>query len=213
MPIVGPTKDWSLKQLSKYAVANLGEARVMTRNTAVKTYRAGCALFFARGKLIGMWEKWLKKHDIPRVSAWEAIRLYEECPSEKDLEGLSITEAKVKFGIYQETPKSEDPVPERSSGSGGISGSSGGYAVTSESLAGKSPEQVLSLLYHRVKGALEIAKGFDWTPETIHSVEVKDTIKMCKSIRTMLLLKQSRIKAPKRDRKAVNAALAKLETI
>ena len=40
-------------------------------------------------------------HNIPTVTAWEAIRLYESA-NEEEVSKLTITEAKTKFGIYPE---------------------------------------------------------------------------------------------------------------
>lgn len=193
-----PSSAWGLGQLTEYAVEKLRFLGHMERKAALDAYRAGCALYFAQKKLLGKWNAWLDEHNIPRTTAWEAIKLYEECPNESDLAGLSLTEAKIKFGIYQEFSKPSGDGG--SSGNGGGSGSSGGggSSLANEPVdAEHSPEQLLSLFYHRLKGAAEVANSLPWTATLLYTEEVERAVGFCNDVLGTIKALQKRIKPPK----------------
>ena len=66
-------------------------------------------------KPFGRWTKWLVTHDIPTVTAWDAIKALRKSANEEEVSKLTITEAKTKFGIYpefradEEEPSSSEP--------------------------------------------------------------------------------------------------------
>lgn len=185
-----------MRRLTEYATKGFSMLQRAGRHSALHVYRLGAALYYIRYKLKnkGEWNNWLREHDISRVTAWEAIKLYEECPSEKDLEGHTITEAKIKFGIYSEFPDKK-----QSSSSNGGSGGGGGISSNNDESTPKDPEQLLSLLYHRLKGAAEVAESLPWTADFLYMVEVDDALKFCRRITAAIKEQRSRIKRPKQE--------------
>jgi DNA adenine methylase len=93
VPIDGqavPDETWDLERLALYAVTGIAEAGrlrteafQMARKSTVQIYRAGRALTIAQEKLKGerRWVRWLKDHNIPRTSAWEALELFRKAPT------------------------------------------------------------------------------------------------------------------------------------
>ena len=187
-----PDVSWPLPRLGTYAQNNLNQVQHLTRDTAVNTYRAGQALYFAQKKLIGTWSKWLTSQGIPYATAWQAIKLYAECPSETDLGGLSITEAKIKFGIFKEYMPADEQKGNRGNGGGG----GGGRSISTPNEE-QDPEQLLSLFYHRLKGAAEIAKSLPWAADLLYTSEVEDAIKFCQYIQQEITRRKGKIKPPK----------------
>ncbi len=103
-----PDDTWDLDRLAQYAATGLTEAGrlrtealLLARRSTVQTFRAGRALAIAQEKLKADrgWVQWLKAHNIPRTSAWEAVELFKRAGSEEALADLTLTQAKNKFHI------------------------------------------------------------------------------------------------------------------
>lgn len=99
-----------LHTIFKDALANLKKAKALQarafgflRKTTFHVFEAGRVLDEARKILTNgkLWCAWLKEYEIPRTSAWEAIQLFRRAKSVSAIEGLQITEAKIKFGIQK----------------------------------------------------------------------------------------------------------------
>ena len=86
------------------------------RRSTVELFRAGRALHFLRDKLKAdnAYVKWLEDNDIARTTAHDAIKLYCKAKSESAVEKLTITEAKVTFGISKARKKSKPIAPKPS---------------------------------------------------------------------------------------------------
>lgn len=105
-----PTADWSQERLTDYALKRLDRFHGLMRRSAVELFHYGHALTLIRDrtKPLNMWVGWQKQHKLSRQVVNEAIRLYEAVGGDVDaLEGLTITEAKVRFGIIKERPRKE----------------------------------------------------------------------------------------------------------
>ena len=113
-------------------------------------------------------------------------------PSETDLGGLSITEAKIKFGIFKEYMPADEQKGNRGNGGGG----GGGRSISTPNEE-QDPEQLLSLFYHRLKGAAEIAKSLPWAADLLYTSEVEDAIKFCQYIQQEITRRKGKIKPPK----------------
>lgn len=136
-----PDASWSLDTLASYAkgeVANSKAAEklaiLQAKKSAVHLFRAGHALFLAReqckGEKHGDWAKFKRKYGLAGTSANDAIRLFENVKTEESLDGLGITEAKVKF-VYP--PKQDGPAAGgEATGDGGTPGGDQSTDVGSE---------------------------------------------------------------------------------
>lgn len=105
-----PTADWSQERLTDYALKRLAKFHGLMRRSAVELFHYGHALTLIRDrtKPLNMWVGWQKQHELSRQVVNEAIRLYEAARGDVDaLEGLTITEAKVRFGVLKERPRKE----------------------------------------------------------------------------------------------------------
>jgi hypothetical protein len=109
-----PVKEWGLDQLGAFAKSAIAQSDAieaalpgMRRTSVLQFYRAGKALWLAREELkpMGMYLKWLDEIGIAHQTAYVRTEFYERVPSEKDLEGLSLSQAKKKFGIGKSEPK------------------------------------------------------------------------------------------------------------
>jgi hypothetical protein len=121
-----PDDSWDEDRLGRYAAAGLGrhhqlleESVQLGRKSTVQLHRAGRALSLAHKKLKAerRWCTWLRTHGISTTSAWEAMELYRRERSEKEIEGLTPTQAKTKYGITR-PPRSKqprEPVPDSAS--------------------------------------------------------------------------------------------------
>jgi len=115
-----PDDSWDLDQLAHYATVGLAEsgrlgteALQLARRSTVQTFWAGCALLVAHEKLKAerRWVRWLKEHNIPRTSAWEAEELFKRCGSEEAIAGLTLTQAKNKYRITKTVKGQPETVP------------------------------------------------------------------------------------------------------
>lgn len=91
---------------------NALEARALgfLRKTTLHVFEAGRALDEAQKILKSekIWCAWCKRYDIPRTTAWETIQLFLRAKEPSAIEGLPITEAKIKFDICKPRTKEED---------------------------------------------------------------------------------------------------------
>ena len=89
--------------LLKKAEAMVARALGMLRRTAIDTFRGGALLHEAQGILKSekRYRAWLKKFGIKVTSAWEAVELFRRAKTEDAIQGMTITEAKRKFGIWK----------------------------------------------------------------------------------------------------------------
>ena len=133
-------------------------------------------------KPFGKWTKWLAKHDIPRMTAWEAIKLYESA-SEEDVAKLTITEAKVKYGIYQEFMSDDDESP---------------LAASKES-NGEDVERQVSILYRRLRGAAEAVSSLNWEGDLLYSTEVDEILQYCRQVVRAISQQRKIIQQPKHE--------------
>ena len=104
-----PNDTWRLDELARYALDGLDKIQRLGRRTAVETHRVGHALLIVQQKTKPkrQWLRWLANYNIPRQTAWEAIRLFESA-TEEEISQLTITEAKVKYGVYSEFMVEDD---------------------------------------------------------------------------------------------------------
>ncbi len=214
-----PDDSWSLLSLAAYAVAEIEEMHVLGRRTSAQIYRIGRALHFAWRKAFAeaKWKAWLAENNIPERTAWEAIKLYEAVKDESDLEGLSPTEAKVKFGVYPElalTPEHSQSDPPQSSSQNGRAGSglqegdsSGRSEESEEGIPRKTPEARVSLAYHRIRDAVEEILGIRWRASYLYSEEADSILENCRKIITCLekQLKKILRPSPVNDRKFIES--------
>ncbi len=116
-----PDDSWNLDRLARYATSGLAEAARLDheaiqigRRSTVQIFRSGRALSIARQRLKaegwGRWGRWLEEHGIKRTSAWEAAELFERAKSEAQVHKLTLSEAKIRFGITK-TPNEEEDTP------------------------------------------------------------------------------------------------------
>lgn len=116
-----PDHNWNLEQLTDYVTGCFTTQSEMKedlaaigRKSTVELFRAGHALHFIREKLKAdkAYVQWLEDKSIARTTAHDAIKLYYKAKTEIAVEKLTITEAKVKFGITKAKPKNT-AVPKR----------------------------------------------------------------------------------------------------
>ena len=114
-----PNHNWNLEQLTSYVKDCLKcrdemneDLAALGRKSAVELFRAGRALHFIREKLKvqNAYIKWLEDIGVARTTAHEAIKLYYKAKKESALEKMTITEAKIKFGVTKSKP-SKSSVP------------------------------------------------------------------------------------------------------
>ncbi len=191
--MIRPNETWNLNQLARYVRTGMErtawlEEKVnrLGRRTAVEVHRIGHALYLARAKTkpTRQWGKWLAKHGIPKMTAWEAIRLYESAP-EKEVAKLTIMEAKMKFGIYAEFML-DDTEPET--------------AATKEANGQDvNPEQQLNLLYRRLRGAAEVVGELRLETELLYSTEVDEILQFCRQVVRAISNQRKQVPQPKRE--------------
>ena len=182
-----PDESWILNRIAQYVLLGIekiarldAKAKQLNRREAVEVHRIGHALSIARKTTIslGQWGKWLTKHHIPRTTAWEAIKLYESA-SEEEMAKLTITEAKMKFGIYPEFQPSE----------------------TAEATVAKEvpqePDHQLALMHRRLKSVTETINSIDWQKELLWSVEVDEVLMFCKEVVRTINQKRKKVRQPK----------------
>lgn len=184
-------ESWNLDRLAQYVLAGLEKiARLETqvkrlgRRTAVEVHRIGHALSLAQEqtKPRGQWTRWLAKHGIPRMTAWEAIKLYQSA-TEAEVAKLTITEAKMKFGIYPEfMPEDEDTL-----------------AANGRQPGGADAEKQLSLVYRRLKAAMETVSSLDWERELLYSIEVDEILQFCQQVVRAISQQRKTVGQPKRE--------------
>ena len=179
-----PAETWSLPQLAKYVLTRLDKIQQLGRRTAVETHRLGHALSIAQQKTkpFGQWSKWLAKHEIPRTTAWEAIRLFESA-SEEEISQLTITEAKVKFGIYSEFMLDDDDEQETDT------------TIEKDS----DPGHQVELMHRRLKGVAETISSIEWERDLLWSVEVDEVLTFCKAVLRTVTQQRNKVPQPKRE--------------
>jgi hypothetical protein len=186
-----PNETWDLDRLARYVVSGLekigqldAEVNRLARRTAVETHRIGHALAIVQKKTkpFGQWTKWLAKHGIPRMTAWEAIKLYESA-SEEEIATLTITEAKVKFGIYPEfMPKEEEET-----------------ATVAARSAGTAPERQLVLACRRLTTVLEQLAEMKWKKELLYAPETDELLEFCQQVVKTISERRKKVRRPKRE--------------
>jgi len=184
MNAIHPSETWNLKQLTRYVVTGLDKIQRLSRRTSVETHRVGHALSIVQQmtKPFGKWTKWLAKHDIPRMTAWEAIQLF-QAASEEEVALLTITEAKVKYGIYQEFMSDDDESP---------------LAAAKES-NGEDVERQVSILYRRLRGAAEAVSSLNWERDLLYSTEVDEILQYCRQVVRAINQQRQKVRQPKRE--------------
>ena len=180
MNAIHPSETWNLKQLTKYVVNGLDKIHRLSRRTSVETHRVGHALSIVQQKTkpFGKWTKWLAKHDIPRMTAWEAIQLF-QAASEEEVSLLTITEAKIRYGIYPEFMPDEGEPP-----------------TTAARLEGDTEQQV-NILYRRLKGAIETVSTLEWEREILYSEEVNEILQFCRQLMQTINEQRKMVHKPK----------------
>ena len=185
-----PNHNWTLEQLAEYTQAGLSEIQKAGKHTAAQTYRIGRALYFANLKLrvVGKWTAWLEEKGIPAKTATEAIRLYQAVKDENDVADLTSTQAKTKYGIYQEPQRFHFDSPH-------FSGQNTLAETPSEP---PKDEDKVNLAYRRLKDAAEdVDKVKKWTADLLYSTEAEECLRFCQSISQTILKQRKRIKQPK----------------
>jgi hypothetical protein len=183
-----PDESWSLNRIAQYVLLGIekiarldAKAKQLNRREAVEVHRIGYALSIARKTTtpLGQWGKWLTKHRIPRTTAWEAIKLYESA-SEEEMAKLTITEAKMKFGIYPEFQPSENA--EQS-------------ALARE--VPLEPDHQLALMHRRLKSVTMTINSIEWQKDLLWSVEVDEVLTFCKEVVRTINQKRKKVQQPK----------------
>ena len=156
----------------------------LSRRTSVETWRVGHALSIVQQKTkpFGRWTKWLVTHDIPTVTAWEAIRLYESA-NEEEVSKLTITEAKTKFGIYPEF-RADEEEPSSSEPKG---------------TNGEDVERQVNTLYRRLRGAAEVVSELQWERDLLYSTEVDEILQFCRRVVRTISEQRKQVPQPKRE--------------
>jgi hypothetical protein len=94
------------------------QALLHSHKSAVNLFWAGCAL--ARAKELCLergiddWKSYKAEHSLPNTTVNEAIRLYQNAKTPEALTGLGVTEAKRKFGVDKQKPKSPKSTTKKS---------------------------------------------------------------------------------------------------
>ena len=184
MNAVHPNETWNLRQLAQYALTRFDKIQRLGRRTSVETHRFGHALFIIqqKTKATRQWTKWLTKHNIPRMTAWEAIRLYESA-SEEEVAELTITEAKLRYSIYSEFMLDDDDEEET--------------AATRETDV--DPEHQVQLLHRRLKNVAETIGSIEWQRELLWSAEVDEVMTFCKAVLRTVTQQRKKVRQPKRE--------------
>jgi hypothetical protein len=107
-----PTAEWKLDELANYAIKMLNAYREGPVRMAIDVFRFGHALSLAKAKLKQRkeWVEWQSKHDLPRPTVNQAIRLYQHFGEESALEGKTIMVAKREAGIIKPQAVPKPPV-------------------------------------------------------------------------------------------------------
>ncbi len=188
-----PNDSWQLDRLAEYVLAGIAEvdrlgaeAQHLSRLSAVQTHRIGHALCIARDKTKprGVWGKWLTKHRIPRTTAWEVTKLYESA-SEEDVSKLTITEAKVKFGIYPEFMPAEE--------------NEEAATVAARSAGTESPERQLVLVCRRLTSVLEQLAEMKWKRDILYAPETDELLEFCQQVVDSIQEHRKRVRKPKKE--------------
>jgi len=179
-----PNDTWRLDELARYALDGLDKIQQLGRRTAVETHRVGHALSIVQQKTKPkrQWLRWLAKYNIPRQTAWEAIRLFESA-TEEDISQLTITEAKIKFGIYSEFMLDDDDEQET--------------AATRE--MDVDSEHQVQLLHRRLKNVAETIGSIEWQRELLWSAEVDEVMTFCKAVLRTVTQQRKKVRQPKRE--------------
>lgn len=184
MNAVHPSETWNLRQLAKYVLSRLDKIERLGRRTSVETHRLGNALSIVQRKTkpFGEWTKWLTKHAIPRTTAWEAIKLF-EAATEEEISQLTITEAKIKYGIYSEFMIDDDDAEE----------------TTGTRESNVDPEHQVQLLHRRLKGVAETIGSIEWQRDLLWSAEVDEVMTFCKAVLRTVTHQRKQVPQPERE--------------
>ena len=179
-----PSEEWDLEQLANYVLSGLDKIVRLGRRTSVETHRVGHALSIVQKKTKPRreWTKWLAKNGIARMSAWEAIRLYESA-TEEEVSELTLSEAKIKFGIYQEfMPEEDEP-----------------SSTEAKEANPEDVERQVNLLYRRLKGVAETVTSLDWERDLLYSTEVDEMLQFCRQVVRAINQQRKKARPPKRE--------------
>jgi hypothetical protein len=178
-----PNDTWRLDELARYALDGLDKIRQLGRRTSVETWRVGHALSIVQQKTKPkrQWGQWLAKHEISRTIAWEAIRLF-EAATEDEVAELTISEAKIRYGIYPEFMLDEDD-----------------EEPTRTREKDEDVERQVNLLYRRLRGAAEVVSSLEWERELLYSVEVDEMLQFCRQVVRTITQQRKTVPQPKRE--------------
>lgn len=94
------------------------QALLHSHKSAVHLYWAGCALAKAKELCEGQgeddWKNFKAENSLPNTTVNEAIRLYKNAKTPEALTGMGITEAKKKFEVVKQEPKSPKSTTKKS---------------------------------------------------------------------------------------------------
>lgn len=187
-----PDSSWALDQLAGYAKAQLdisstaeAESVLHAHKSAVALYWAGCALFFAREQCKaeghGQWADFKRQHGLADTTVNDAIRLYENAKTPEALNGISITEAKVRFvypAVAPVTPTDDETdIEEPAPGQGRLrrqdrhtpAGRNGQVSTTAKTPPPKEPDTLMGRLVKLIRWLEYQASNMeqiDWRKES-----------------------------------------------
>lgn len=179
-----PNDTWRLDELARYAIDGLDKIQRLGRRTAVETHRVGHALSIVQQKTKPkrQWTKWLAQYNIPRQTAWEAIKLF-EAATEEEISQLTIMEAKIKYGVYSEFMVDDEADEET--------------AVGRET--DSDPCHQVELMHRRLKGVVETISSIEWQKDLLWSVEVDEVLAFCKEVVRTVSQQRKEVRPPKRE--------------
>jgi len=179
-----PNDTWRLDELARYALDGLDKIRQLGRRTSVETHRVGHALSIAQQKTKPkrQWGQWLAKYKISRTTAWEAIKLFESA-TEEEISQLTITDAKIKYGVYSEFMVDDKAEQET--------------AVERET--DSDPCHQVELMHRRLKGVVETISSIEWQNDLLWSVEVDEVLAFCKEVVRTVSQQRKEVQPPKRE--------------
>ena len=184
-----PDESWSLEQLAEFATGELKESRklereatFLARQSTVRVFWAGRALSlaFRKAKAGGQnWTDWLEERNIPRTTAYEAMKLAKRAKVLGAVAHLSVTDAKEKFGVTKpKKPRRKGPSQPSAKKEGGKPSTNGKarsakpvMAVASSDVPppkedADSPLTVLVAINNRLEMVLPDIQTIDWNVES-----------------------------------------------
>jgi len=187
-----PNPSWGLSKIEDYIQTRFKKIDALSKSTSVDIYEAGMALSIAKKQLLSRWCQWLDKIGISRNTAWQAVTLYEKCPSSDTIREMTITDAKIKYGICNA------PLPSSSSGS---HGGGGGSRETQAPEAPRTPGEILDLAFHRLTNSRDAITSIEWEASLLYSTEMNQILLACEQIQSAIKKSRKRIKPIKQSTK------------